>query len=80
MIPAPLDRDLRDPCFYEDGDKRVKLFSSANGTRWTAGAVIYDHAEDTPLETELWFRLLALVRMDGTDEELLACLTAPSSV
>jgi hypothetical protein len=60
---------------YEDGDRRVKLFASADGRAWTPGAVIYDVAADTPLETELVFmpsgRLLALVRMDGTDDELL---------
>ena len=60
---------------YEDGDKSVKLFSSTGGSAWTPGAVIYDVAADTPLETELVFlrsgRLLALVRMDGTDRELL---------
>jgi hypothetical protein len=60
---------------YEDGDKSVKLFSSADGATWAPGAVIYDHAEDTPLETELMFvpsgKLLALVRMDGTTQELL---------
>jgi hypothetical protein len=60
---------------YEDGDKSVKLFSSRDGAAWTPGAVIYDVAADTPLETELVFmpsgRLLALVRMDGSDRELL---------
>jgi len=60
---------------YEDGDKSVRLFSSRDGRDWAAGAVIYDVAADTPLETELIFmpsgRLLALVRMDGTDRELL---------
>ncbi len=61
---------------YEDGDLQVKLFSSTTGTgAWTEGAVIYDIAEDTPLETELVFmpsgKLLALVRVDGTDDELL---------
>jgi len=144
VIPAPIDRDLRDPCFYvidghlaikaltrlpvnstrdsdvqtiavgtismdagqtwsplapigpttwsfwrikddangvhynaayEDGDKSVRLFSSTDGVAWTMGAVIYDVSVDTPLETELVFmpsgRLLALVRMDGTDAELL---------
>ena len=59
---------------YEDGDKRVVLFSSVDGTRWTAGAQIYGNADDTPLETELVFmpsgKLLALVRMDGKTEEL----------
>jgi hypothetical protein len=60
---------------YEDGDKSVVLFSSVDGLTWAPGAVIYDVAADTPLETELVFlpsgRLLALVRMDGTDDELL---------
>ncbi len=60
---------------YEDGDQSVALFSSVDGTNWTHGAEIYGHAEDTPLETELVFmpsgKLLALVRMDGTDQELL---------
>jgi hypothetical protein len=59
---------------YEDGDKSVVLFSSQNGLTWTRGAQIYGIAEDTPLETELMFvgdRMLALVRMDGTDAELL---------
>jgi hypothetical protein len=61
---------------YEDGDKSVVLFSSPDGKTWTKGALIYGVAEDTPLETELVFmpsgRLLALVRMDGTDDEILA--------
>jgi hypothetical protein len=147
IIPAPIDRDLRDPCFfvdatgklsikaitrlpinstrdsdvdsisvattsldggttwsplvpigperysfwrikadadgtlysaaYEDGDKSVKLFSSPDGITWTGGAVIYDVAEDTPLETELDFDatgMTALVRMDGTDDELLGAM------
>jgi hypothetical protein len=60
---------------YEDGDRSVALFSSADGTTWAHGPEIYGHAEDTPLETELVFmpsgKLLALVRMDGTDAELL---------
>ena len=60
---------------YHDGDSEVVLFSSSDGLTWTAGATVYGVAEDTPLETELVFmpsgRLLALVRMDGTDEELL---------
>lgn len=59
---------------YEDGDKSVRLFSSADGLQWTAGAQIYGVAADTPLETELVFmpsgKLLALVRVDGTNEEL----------
>lgn len=60
---------------YEDGDRSVVLYSSVDGASWQAGAVIYDRAEDTPLETELVFvpsgKLLALVRMDGTNAELL---------
>ena len=48
---------------------------STDGLAWTMGAPIYDVAADTPLETELVFmpsgQLLALVRMDGTDDELL---------
>ncbi len=60
---------------YEDGDKSVVLFSSQDGKTWTKGPVVYDVSADTPLETELTFmpsgKLLALVRMDGTDDELL---------
>src|SRR3954470_10823261 len=40
---------------YEDGDRRVDLFSSADGTAWTRVSTIYDVADDTPLETELVF-------------------------
>lgn len=60
---------------YEDGDKAITLFTSTDGVAWTKGAVVYDKSEDTPLETELVFmpsgKLLALVRMDGTEAELL---------
>jgi hypothetical protein len=61
---------------YEDGDKSVVLYSSTDGVAWTRGAVIYDVSADTPLETELVFvnqttRMMALVRMDGNDQELL---------
>jgi hypothetical protein len=60
---------------YEDGDKSVVLFSSTDGTTWTKGSLIYGVSEDTPLETELVFmpsgKLLALVRMDGNDTELI---------
>jgi hypothetical protein len=60
---------------YADGDLKVTLFTSTDGIAWTQGADVYTVSEDTPLETELWFlpsgRLLALVRMDGTDAELL---------
>jgi hypothetical protein len=60
---------------YEDGDKSVWLYTSPDGKVWTKGAQIYGVAADTPLETELSFlpsgKLLALVRMDGTDGEIL---------
>jgi len=59
---------------YQDGDLAVQLFASQDGMNWTAGPTIYDVAADTPLETELVFDAVgvtALVRMDGTDDELL---------
>jgi len=60
---------------YHDGDSQVTLFSSTDGVAWTRGADVYTVSADTPLETELTFlpsgRMLALVRMDGTDAELL---------
>jgi hypothetical protein len=60
---------------YHDGDTEVDLFQSTDGQRWTRGAPIYTVAADSPLETELLFlpsgELLALVRMDGTDGEVL---------
>jgi hypothetical protein len=60
---------------YEDGDQAVQLFTSTDGLTWTAGAMIYSISTDTPLETELTFmpsgRLLALVRMDGSDPNYL---------
>ncbi len=62
---------------YQDGDQSVQLFSSPDGHTWTPGAVIYDVAVDTPLETELVFAngaVTALVRMDGTDDELLGSM------
>jgi hypothetical protein len=56
---------------YLDGDQSVTLFSSKDGVAWTKGADVYTISADTPLETELTFmpsgKLLALVRMDGTD-------------
>lgn len=60
---------------YEDGDLRVRLYRSPDGTAWRPGPEIYGVAADTPLETELIFtpsgrRMLALVRMDGNDFEL----------
>jgi hypothetical protein len=60
---------------YHDGDTEVALFTSTDGEHWTRGAQVYGVAADSPLETELTFmssgRMLALVRMDGTDDELL---------
>jgi len=61
---------------YEDGDLRVVLYRSHNGTTWTKGPQIYGVSKDTPLETELAFSpsgksMLGLVRMDGNDFELL---------
>ena len=60
---------------YQDGDLSVVLDRSQDGVSWSDGPVIYDVAADTPLETELALtpggRMLAIVRMDGTDEELL---------
>jgi hypothetical protein len=60
---------------YLDGDQSVTLFSSKDGVAWTKGADIWTMSADTPLETELTFmpsgKLLALVRMDGTDAEIL---------
>jgi hypothetical protein len=58
---------------YEDGDRSVKLFSSADGLIWNPGAVIYGVSADSPLETELVFGdagVTALVRVDGKDDEL----------
>jgi hypothetical protein len=60
---------------YEDGDLRVVLYRSTDGRKWKAGPEIYGVSEDTPLETELTFspsgkRMLALVRMDGNNNEL----------
>ena len=63
---------------YQDGDLSVSLFSSPDGQTWTQGAQIYGVSADTPLETELVFlpsgNLLAFVRMDGTDAELLGSM------
>lgn len=60
---------------YLDGDLSVTLFSSTDGVTWAKGPDVYTVSEDTPLETELTFmpsgKMLALVRMDGTDDELL---------
>jgi hypothetical protein len=61
---------------YEDGDKRVVLYRSTNGLTWTPGPLIYGVAADTPLEAELVMspsggHMLALVRMDGNDQEVL---------
>ena len=60
---------------YQDGDLSVVLYSSLDGVVWTAGPVVFGVSADTPLETELTFmpggKLMALVRTDGTDAELL---------
>ena len=60
---------------YQDGDLKITLFSSADGLTWSQGTDVYTVSVDTPVETELTFfpngRLLALVRMDGTADELL---------
>jgi hypothetical protein len=60
---------------YHDGDTSVVMYSSDDGLNWTQGAVVYDKAVDTILEGELTFmdsgKLLVLIRMDGTDNELL---------
>lgn len=61
---------------YEDGDLQVVLYRSKDGRHWSAGPQIYGVSEDTPLEAELTFspdgrRMLALVRMDGDNNDLL---------
>jgi len=60
---------------YQDGDLQVVLYSSTDGVTWVAGPQIYGVAADTPLETELVItpeeRMLAIVRMDGNEDELL---------
>jgi hypothetical protein len=59
---------------YHDGDSSVSLFSSVDGVTWTEGAQIFGTTPDTPLETELVPMpngdLLALVRTDGSNEDL----------
>jgi hypothetical protein len=63
---------------YQDGDASVVLFSSTDGINWTQGASVWGVTDDHPVETELQFmpsgRLLALVRMDGTQEEELGSI------
>jgi hypothetical protein len=60
---------------YQDGDQSVVMYTSTDGLTWTAGPSVYTVSADTPLETELTFmpsgKLLALVRTDGNDQELL---------
>ena len=60
---------------YQDGDLSVVLYSSVDGVAWTAGPLVYGVSADTPLETELTFmpggKLMALVRTDGSDADLL---------
>jgi hypothetical protein len=59
---------------YDDGDTRVTLWSSPDGFQWTKTATVLDSPADTPEETELEImpsgRMLALVRMDGTMDEV----------
>jgi hypothetical protein len=59
---------------YTDGDQSVYLFSSTDGLTWTMGPLIYGVSADTPLETEITFmpsgKMLALIRMDGSDADL----------
>jgi hypothetical protein len=52
------------------------LYRSTDGVHWRAGPQVYGVSKDAPLETELTFspsgrRMLGLVRMDGTNYELL---------
>jgi hypothetical protein len=61
---------------YEDGDLRVVLYRSTNGIRWRAGPEVYGVSADSPSETELALpptgrQMLALVRMDGNNFDLL---------
>ncbi len=60
---------------YQDGDQSVVLYRSVDGVTFARGPTIYDVAAETPLETELTLlpsgKLLALVRTDGNDSELL---------
>jgi hypothetical protein len=60
---------------YQDGDLSVVLYSSTDGLNWTPGATVWSMSADTPVETELTFmpsgKMLALVRTDGTNQELL---------
>jgi hypothetical protein len=61
---------------YEDGNRRVRLYRSRDGRNWTAGAEIYGASPDRPSETELvrspsGRRMLALIRLGGSDRELL---------
>lgn len=59
---------------YQDGDQAVVLYRSSDGVTFTAGPTIYDVSAKTPLETELvpmpTGKLLAIVRTDGSDDEL----------
>jgi hypothetical protein len=60
---------------YHDGDTQVTLFTSTDGAHFTQGPDVYTVSADTPVEVELVFlpsgTLMALVRMDGLNEELL---------
>lgn len=54
---------------YKDGDATTSLFTSTDGETWTQGPKVWDHYDDSPLETEIELmpkgKMLALVRMDG---------------
>jgi hypothetical protein len=61
---------------YEDGDLRIVLNLSTDGRHWHRGPLVYGVSANTPLEAELAItpsgrRMLALVRMDGNDIDLL---------
>jgi hypothetical protein len=60
---------------YHDGDDSVALFSSSDGISWAKNADVFTDGSTTPSETELTFmpsgKLMALVRTDGNDDQLL---------
>ena len=68
---------------YEDGDLRVVLYRSSDGVHWDAGALIYGVSR-TRRSRPSWSsspsgkRMLALVRIDGDDSELLGGRRPPA--
>lgn len=60
---------------YQDADLQVVLFRSSDGVSFRQGPSVYTISADTPLETELTVmpsgKVMALVRTDGNDQELL---------